>query len=225
MKLTQILPILVLPLLLLTSPAHASGDCYGEQEMNGEQMVRLHSELMVITLTCRYSSLGVPLSPAYQVFTRKHLQTIKYAEKSLMDHFRSGGARSPEGRVDKIRTKMGNAYSQKVADMSHDAFCDSYRDRVITASQWSPARVQQELRTMADEFSGQEKMCKGVRTAAVANVADESSEKKIKADDMQPARQEVVEADTNTTSVSNRNHVGGKNRDKGCKPWNISCSN
>ncbi|MBI1272638.1 MAG: hypothetical protein GC131_00940 [Alphaproteobacteria bacterium] len=170
MKSFRSLAIAALAFALVAAPApsQAKGSCFSDNEVNAEQTVRLHSELMVIALTCRYSSEGASLTSAYQTFTRKHLAAIRDAEGTLINYYRGAGSRAPESKVDKVRTLMGNEYSQRVADLSHASFCENFRDRVMEASTWSASRLKQELKDLASRYPCQESKCKFKTAAAEA---------------------------------------------------------
>ncbi len=143
----------LLGLLTLPLPAVAAG-CYGAAEQEASQLVRLHSQLMVITLSCRTTDTGEPLPPAYQKFTQTHLQAIKDAERRLMLWHKGG-----TGKLDRIRTDFSNEYSRELARMSPKGYCDAYRNYVVTASGFSQPQLGQELQKMAAGYSAKVKAC------------------------------------------------------------------
>ena len=152
--------------LLLSAPVWASsGACYDQAERDAEQLVRLHSALMVITLSCRTDSHGVPLSSAYQQFTQGNLQRIKDAEHELMAWHRRHGAASGEAKMDRIRTEFHNEYSYKLAQLSPATFCANYRDMVMQDSGLTGSALTQTLRAMAADYRGKTPSC-AVRQAA-----------------------------------------------------------
>ncbi|MDP9127612.1 MAG: hypothetical protein M3N08_05055, partial [Pseudomonadota bacterium] len=63
----------IMVLMLLAAPeVRAAAACYTPAELQAEQWLRLHSELMVTTVTCHQSSLGENLVPFYTRFTQTH---------------------------------------------------------------------------------------------------------------------------------------------------------
>lgn len=149
--------VLILLAMLLPSVAQA-GMCYPPAEQEAEQLVRLHSGLMVMTLCCRTDSKGAPLPEAYQKFTSKNLDRIKTAERTLMKWYSkqgSGGA----AKLDKIRTEYSNEYSQKLAHLSPVEFCNTYRDFVIEAANFSPEQLDKTLQRMRQEAQGKGGIC------------------------------------------------------------------
>ncbi len=129
--------------------------CYSPLEVQAEELLRLHSQLMVITVTCHQGSNGENLVPAYTTFTRDNIEDLHKAESIMKSHFktRHGGDGTPQ--LDALRTRLGNEYGQQIADLSAPAFCDLYRDKVVALSQNIPgllenevARITQESRTL-----------------------------------------------------------------------------
>lgn len=130
---------------LVTAPAFAAQACYSPAEQEAEHVLRLHSELMVITVTCRYSSDNRPLVPAYSSFTQKHLDKIKDAEKTLVAYYKKNGSKNAVDKLDQLRTRLGNEIGQQVADVSAPAFCDQRRDKVLDFAQASNDDVSRSL--------------------------------------------------------------------------------
>lgn len=128
----------------VTPPALAAS-CAPSPGQEAEQLVRLHSHLMVITLSCRTGGDGQSLTTPYQAFTQAHLQRIKDAEHLLMQQ--RGGA----SKVDRMRTDYHNEISIKLAQLSPSTFCLSYRDDVAKAAALNEAALTERLASMAAE--------------------------------------------------------------------------
>lgn len=150
--------------LCVPGTAGAAGSCYDAEQQEAEQLVRLHSELMVITLSCRTAADGTSLVPAYQKFTQSNLQRIKDAEQSLMSWHRGHGG-SGEAKLDRIRTNFHNEYSIRLAEMSPAAFCTAYRDEVVKMAALNAPALTQTLDKMAVSYRGAVPGCK-IRQAA-----------------------------------------------------------
>ncbi len=151
--------------LCVPGTAGAATGCYDAEQQEAEQLVRLHSELMVITLSCRTAADGTSLVPAYQKFTQGNLQRIKDAEQSLMSWHRSHGGGSGEAKLDRLRTNFHNEYSIRLAEMSPSSFCTSYRDEVVKAATLNGPSLTQALDKMAVSYRGAVPGCK-IRQAA-----------------------------------------------------------
>lgn len=133
-------------LVALSTPA-AAAPCPPKPGQEAEQLVRLHSHLMVITLSCRTGGDGKPLAVPYQSFTQTNLQRIKDAERLLMQR---GGA----SKVDRMRTNYHNELSIKLAQLSPSTFCLTYRDDVAKAAALTSAALTEKLDAMALEGRG-----------------------------------------------------------------------
>jgi hypothetical protein len=133
------------------SSAHTAGTagaCYTPDQMQAEQLIRLHSELMDIMVTCRTDSNGTDLGHEYSDFTQKNRNAIIGAESTMTAYYKSHHGGSEPHDVDRLRTMLANAYAQKAADMSSSAFCGQYRDMVTKFDQSSSADVQNEVQRM-----------------------------------------------------------------------------
>ena len=135
-------------MFMLSLPAYGAASCYQPAQLQAEQLLRLHSELMVITVTCRQGSNGEDLPAAYGDFTRKHIRVLHDAEQTMMDYYRASGRRDPTDSLDKLRTILGNEYGQKAADMTSPQFCAAYRDKVLRFDALSGADVENEAERM-----------------------------------------------------------------------------
>ena len=152
----------------ITGAQAGSRSCYDSGDLEAEMIVRLHSELMVVTLACRTSSTGIPLPPSYTGFTQKYLQWIKSAESRLMAWYRKNGSKGPQAKLDLLRTDMGNAYSQELADLSPGGFCGKYRDITAKAAHWSREDVRSKLSILSAAYPSRAPLCKPKHQARLA---------------------------------------------------------
>ena len=128
MKIAQ--KFLVVAFVLFALPAWAGTSCFTPEQRQAEQWLRLHSEIMVITVTCRQDSYGQSLSDKYVSFTRKNIRPLHKAEQTLMDYYKATSKRNPIERLDQLRTRLGNEEADRAAKMSAPTFCGFYRDEV-----------------------------------------------------------------------------------------------
>jgi hypothetical protein len=134
-------------MLMSIGSAMAGSACYSPAELEAEHLLRLHSELMVITVTCRQSSDGDSLVPAYTGFTKHNISALHEAEQIMTNYYESHGG-DGEDRLDKLRTKLANEFGQKIANMSSQPFCDAYRDKVVDFYHASAGDVATEVQRM-----------------------------------------------------------------------------
>jgi len=142
----------------------ASKRCYSPAEVQAEQLLRLHSELMVITVTCKVSSVGQDLVAAYTGFTKNNIDVLHDAEQTMVNYYKKayGGKGIP--LLDRLRTKLANEYGQQIANVSAPAFCAQRRDKVISMHGASASAVQGEV--LKASASTYEPLCgSGMRTA------------------------------------------------------------
>ena len=134
-------------ILFTAATAMADQTCYSPAELEAEHLLRLHSELMVITITCRQGSEGESLTPAYTGFTKRNIATLHKAEHTLVNYFNEQG-RSGQDELDHLRTKLANEFGQRIANMSSQPFCDAYRDKVLEYYRASPGAIETEIQRM-----------------------------------------------------------------------------
>ena len=155
-------------IVFLFHHATAAPHCYSPEQAAAEQMLRLHSELMVITVTCRQSSRGQDLVRAYTGFTNKHLSVIKQAETTLTDYYKQTYGGDGVSRLDKLRTQLGNEFGQQIAAQSAPQFCAQRRDKVVALANSPYSAINQELlRLAATRTYEQPCASRGTRSAQV----------------------------------------------------------
>ncbi|MDE2030164.1 MAG: hypothetical protein KGI97_06330 [Alphaproteobacteria bacterium] len=147
--------------VLFALPALAAGACYTPKQMQAEQLLRLHSELMVITVTCRQASDGASLVPSYTDFTKKNIRMLHNAEQVMIGYYKAHDRGSPVARLDRLRTLLGNEYGQKSADMSAPAFCAAYRNMVPDFDSAPVSAIRDEVRRMEAADRSYEPLCGG----------------------------------------------------------------
>lgn len=148
---------------LLTVPVMAASQCYQPEELRAEQLLRLHSELMVITVTCRKSSVGEDLVPKYTRFTKNNIKALHDAEQTLI-HYYKANAGNGISQLDKLRTKLGNEYGQEIADASAPLFCGERRDKVVALYKAAPEKIELEVDRMVDQEHSYVSACSSGRT-------------------------------------------------------------
>jgi hypothetical protein len=134
--------------LLFATHTMAANACYDEAQAHAEQLLRLHSELMVITVTCRQGSGGQSLPAAYGAFTHKNITVLHDAEGTLTDYYGQHAKGNPVEHLDRLRTILANEFGEKSATMGSGVFCETYRDRVVKMESASSSDVENEAEKM-----------------------------------------------------------------------------
>lgn len=145
--------------LTASSPAMAHRPCYTIPEMKSEQWLRLHSELMVITVSCRQNSSGDSLAPIYREFTLNNISALHDAEETLMAFYKNNYRASSIRLLDKLRTRLANEFGHKAAILSAPQFCEIYGDKVDTMNQQTLEQLDQEVTRMIKSEKSEYLLC------------------------------------------------------------------
>lgn len=158
---------LLLAVTLLSSTAIAEtrirvgADCYTPLEAEAEQGVRIHSELMVISLNCQH--LTPPgqenLYAQYRKFTAKNAALFSTYEMLLIKHFKQRGDSDPEREMHTLRTMYANKISKDAAVMRPDAFCSAYMPRIQKASTMDQGQLHKWASTFFPGFGPSRPIC------------------------------------------------------------------
>ena len=153
-------------LILLMMPGLAqAGSCYSNAEIEAEQGIRIHSELMVIGLNCQSMGqrAGMNLYGDYRQFTADHADLFAKYEQIMLKHFAGNGGGKPEAQLNTLRTNFANKISNDVADMRPDVFCSRYAPRITQASQMSHDDVRRWASTVYKSHPVSKPRCTGGR--------------------------------------------------------------
>lgn len=128
--------------LLLSFWSTGAEACYTAREIEAEQGVRIHSELMIIGLTCMKLPGGDALYNQYTKFTRANEGLLASYERDLIQHYRQqGGAAEAERRLHTLRTGMANDISRRAIAMGTAGFCGKYASYLRRAVAMDTATV------------------------------------------------------------------------------------
>ena len=155
--------------------AHAAGRCYSPEEIKAERLLRLHSELMVITVTCKQGSTGRDLVRAYTGFTQRHIGPIKQAEDTMAHYYAAAYGGTGLTQLDKLRTKLANEFGQLSANESAPAFCARRRDKVTAMYDSPPAALADESMRLYAASLSYEPACGGKEAIKVAAAGEQEN--------------------------------------------------
>lgn len=126
--------ILVAVLSLLFATPAWSASCYTQDQFEAEQGLRIHSELMVIALTCMKAPQGGQAMYAkYQNFTRKNQNLISRYEGDISNYFTTQGVKNSNEKIHNFKTGLANQISQHAISMSTSSFCQNFGGRIDQA--------------------------------------------------------------------------------------------
>ncbi len=123
-----------------------AGECYTPDEFEAEQGLRLHTDLEVIMLTCKYDGYRRPLKDSYAVFLKKYSKQIHKWENTIARAYASSGGSRGEV-IDNFRTSLANQKSHESSAMNPRQFCIAYANWVPAVAAWSPDQVMNYVRT------------------------------------------------------------------------------
>jgi len=122
--------LIIILILAVSSKAEA---CYNSDEFEAEQILRIHSELMVIGLTCLKMPNGAQTYRKYKRFTDKNSLLISKSEAILIKYYIKERVNNPEQKLHSLRTKIANKISEKAIRMSMLSFCQKFSSRLDKA--------------------------------------------------------------------------------------------
>lgn len=126
-------------------PAHAES-CYSQDEFDADRGLRLHSDVEVIMLTCRWSTRSEDLRKLYATFLKKNSGQIRKWENTIARSFAStGGSRNEV--IDNFRTRLANEKAGQAAQMGPKPFCKQWADFVPFAAALTPQQLFDYIRT------------------------------------------------------------------------------
>ncbi|MGY0781799.1 hypothetical protein ACW7BC_28255 [Azospirillum argentinense] len=111
------------------STATKPGACYSRAEHAAEQTIRMHTEMMVVGLTCQQVNPDKKPFNLYQDFTVKNRSLISNSEASMIDHFRKKGGGNATRQFDMFRTELANEVSRRAAVIGTGLYCANFVDR------------------------------------------------------------------------------------------------
>ncbi|MBP2228682.1 hypothetical protein J2847_001973 [Azospirillum agricola] len=108
--------------------ASKPGACYSRSEHAAEQLMRMHTEMMVVGLTCK--SVVPEKNPfgTYQDFSVKNRALLSSSEATLIGHYKKTGGNGT-AKFDTFRTELANEISRRAATIGIPQYCQTFVDR------------------------------------------------------------------------------------------------
>ncbi|MQP67815.1 hypothetical protein GE253_21055 [Niveispirillum sp. SYP-B3756] len=160
---------------MFAAPVQAKSPCYTPDEFEAEQGIRLHTELMVVGLTCQEMSVkGQPsLFAQYKMFTLKNQKQIQTWENNLIAYYKRTVKGNANRAFDTFRTRLANETSQRAIALTNPVFCADHVAAVAKAMTTDIGVIRASLRPDAPGFRlVQEPRCdKPMQGALVAEAA------------------------------------------------------
>lgn len=117
-------------LALLLTASHANArECYTPDEARAEQLIRIHSELMVVGLNCQHRANLTDAYQEYKRFTNQHAYLLEQQDGVMEAFYASNGTAKPSRAVHNFRTSIVNKIASDAA-VRPDGFCTTYGSRL-----------------------------------------------------------------------------------------------
>lgn len=153
-------------LALIMAPSFAFAQCYNAQQLEAEQGLRIHSELMVIALNCQHLNVNnVPLNKQYEAFTRRHSNLLRTYEETIRAYFASIGEPKPEAELHEFRTILANRIAGEAVRLQAPTFCRAYSERITQANAMDEAKFRRWAQTVFPSYPLTQPICPGVDVA------------------------------------------------------------
>jgi hypothetical protein len=124
--------------------AHAEA-CYTQDQFDADRGLRMHSDVEVVMLTCRYATNGEDLRKTYAQFLKKNSAQIRKWENTIAVTFAStGGSRNEV--IDNFRTRLANEKAGQAAQMRAKPFCAQWANFVPFVTNLTPPQVLEYIR-------------------------------------------------------------------------------
>ncbi len=111
----------------------ATPACYNRSEHAAEQLMRLHTEMMVVGLTCRTVVPDKKPFDLYQDFSVKNRALLSSSEASLIAFYKRSGGGNATRQFDMFRTELANEVSRRASTIGIAQYCANFVDRSAAA--------------------------------------------------------------------------------------------
>ena len=128
---------------------HPTGACTTDEEVLADQLIRLHTQLMITGLTCFVPYDDPNLFVAYQDFTRSFQGRIRDSQRTLGAFLGRYMGGNRNRLFDTYRTRMANTESQTVIDVSASRYCAAQQERFYTVAGFGEADLNAYLQEAA----------------------------------------------------------------------------
>jgi len=159
----RLIALFIAALTMFSSGASAAQSCYGADQLEAEQGLRIHSELMVIALNCQHLAGGANLYRQYENFTNKNIGLIENYEKTMMNFFQNEGAAKPEKALNDFRTALANRISKEAVRLQPNVFCRAYSSRITQANNMDITQFRTWAQTVFDAYPLTRPICQGLQ--------------------------------------------------------------
>lgn len=149
-----------LGLLLSLLATSAYAQCYKMDQLEAEQGLRIHSELMVIALNCQHLAEG-SLFRQYEEFTKRNNGLIQGYEDTMRAFYKSEG-KNGETELNTLRTQLANRIANEAVRLQPNVFCRAYGGRITQANDMPREKLRKWAQTVFPAYPLTRAVCDGV---------------------------------------------------------------
>lgn len=155
--------ILAVLLTIIATPAVAAQQCYNLAQLEAEQGLRIHTELMTIALNCQHLvASGVSLTRQYEQFTQTNIGLIKQYEDTMRAVFRAEGQPDSDTNLNTFRTMLANRIANEAVRLQPNVFCRAYSGLITQANGMSQPQFRTWAQTVFPGYPLTRPLCPGV---------------------------------------------------------------
>ncbi len=131
---------------------HPEGACTTDEEVVADQLIRLHTQLMITGLTCFVPYDDPDLFVSYQDFTLSFQGRIRDSQRTLGAFLGRYMGGNRNRLFDTYRTRIANSESQTVIDVSASRYCAAQQERFYTVAAFGEADLDAYLQEAAAHY-------------------------------------------------------------------------
>lgn len=112
--------------------------CYTRNEHAAEQLIRMHTEMMIVGLTCKNVVPEKNPFGLYQDFSVKNRALLSNSEAAIIGHYKKTSGSSATKNFDTFRTELANESSRRAATIGIPQYCETFVERSKAAKELTP---------------------------------------------------------------------------------------
>lgn len=112
--------------------------CYTRSEHAAEQLIRMHTEMMIVGLTCKNVVPEKNPFGVYQDFSVKNRALLSSSEAAMIGHYKKTSGSSATKNFDTFRTELANESSRRAATIGIPQYCETFVERSKAAKELTP---------------------------------------------------------------------------------------
>lgn len=130
------------PILTARAAATSAPDrCLTQAELEAEQAMILHTELMVYLYQCKSTFDSPEMNDVYRTFTVGLQGELTKSQRTLENFMARHGSGNKQRLFDSYRTELANNESSLARELGASRYCTIKRDKYLAAAHFTPERL------------------------------------------------------------------------------------